>query len=324
MHKKVLAVIGGALFAVFAVGGCLSRNATVSGVVARFPRAAVEFDRDFLTNRFAYPGGRFKALIISFDDGCIQDRKLVALFNRYGIRGTFNLNSGKVVRVVVSNRTYGYVSAAEIPALYAGHEVACHTVNHPYLTRLTPDQIRFEVGQDKKNLEKWLGKPVRGMAFPFNAYNELVVSLLPSLGIEYARSSWGTANFRLPAHPLNWRFTCYMDTMNRFGEKFLALTNGKMALLTVGGHSWDLDSTNTNKNWDAMERFCKTMSAHPEVWNPTMSEYVDYLKAASRVRFYSRGTVAVNPSEIPVWIVARDGSTVKAEPGEKVSLAAGN
>jgi len=41
-----------------------------------------------------YPGGRFKALTMSYDDGRPQDRRLVELFNKYGIRGTFHLNSG--------------------------------------------------------------------------------------------------------------------------------------------------------------------------------------------------------------------------------------
>ena len=41
-----------------------------------------------------YPGGKHKALTMSYDDGKKQDRRLVEIFNRYGIRGTFNLNSG--------------------------------------------------------------------------------------------------------------------------------------------------------------------------------------------------------------------------------------
>jgi len=42
----------------------------------------------------SYPNGATKAVIFSYDDGVIQDRKLVELFNKYQIVGTFNLNSG--------------------------------------------------------------------------------------------------------------------------------------------------------------------------------------------------------------------------------------
>ena len=35
-----------------------------------------------------------KALTFSYDDGIEQDRKLVEIFNRYGMKATFNLNTG--------------------------------------------------------------------------------------------------------------------------------------------------------------------------------------------------------------------------------------
>ena len=41
-----------------------------------------------------FPGGKHKALTLSYDDGKEQDRRLVALFNQYGIKGTFHINSG--------------------------------------------------------------------------------------------------------------------------------------------------------------------------------------------------------------------------------------
>ena len=41
-----------------------------------------------------YPGGKFKALTMSYDDGRTFDRRLVDIFNRHGIKGTFHLNSG--------------------------------------------------------------------------------------------------------------------------------------------------------------------------------------------------------------------------------------
>ena len=41
-----------------------------------------------------FPGGLGKALTLSYDDGVEQDRQLMALLDRFGIRCTFNLNSG--------------------------------------------------------------------------------------------------------------------------------------------------------------------------------------------------------------------------------------
>ena len=38
-----------------------------------------------------FPGYKRKAFTLSYDDGVIQDRKLVNLLNRYQIKGTFNI-----------------------------------------------------------------------------------------------------------------------------------------------------------------------------------------------------------------------------------------
>lgn len=45
-----------------------------------------------------FPGGKHNVLTMSYDDGRLEDRRLVELFNRYGIRGTFNLNGGRPPR----------------------------------------------------------------------------------------------------------------------------------------------------------------------------------------------------------------------------------
>ena len=37
--------------------------------------------------------GKFKAVTFSFDDGVSQDKRLIDLFDKYGLKGTFNLNS---------------------------------------------------------------------------------------------------------------------------------------------------------------------------------------------------------------------------------------
>ena len=40
-----------------------------------------------------FPEGKTKALTFSYDDGEKQDIRLIQLFNKYGLKGTFNLNS---------------------------------------------------------------------------------------------------------------------------------------------------------------------------------------------------------------------------------------
>ena len=68
-------------------------------------------------SHFAFPGGRYKALILSFDDGNLPDRDFVKLLNQYQVRGSFNLDSGLL-------GDGSHVEQGELGTLYAGHEIA--------------------------------------------------------------------------------------------------------------------------------------------------------------------------------------------------------
>ncbi len=98
-----------------------------------------------------FPGGKHKVLTMSYDDGRLEDRRLVELFNRYGIRGTFNLNGGlpRPERIPES----------EWVELYKGHEVACHTYHHPTISRSPLDQTARQVLADRMQLEGVMGYP---------------------------------------------------------------------------------------------------------------------------------------------------------------------
>ncbi len=105
-----------------------------------------------------FPGGKHKVLTMSYDDGRLEDRRLVELFNRYGIRGTFNLNGGlpRPERIPES----------EWVELYKGHEVACHTYHHPTISRSPLDQTARQVLADRMQLEGVMGYPCAALPTP--------------------------------------------------------------------------------------------------------------------------------------------------------------
>ena len=91
---------------------------------------------------FLWPGGKNKALAMSYDDGCRQDKQLVEVLNRYGIKGTFHLNSGvmentsyrlsKEERDVTSERRTDVAMIVEVKADIScsyGHTVASQSGN---------------------------------------------------------------------------------------------------------------------------------------------------------------------------------------------------
>ena len=150
-----------------------------------------------------FPQGKSKALILSFDDGRVADKDLVKLMNEYGLVGTFHLNSNKL-------GTKDYLTKEEIKSLYKGHEVSGHTANHPALTSLSKIDVIYEVVEDRKELERLMGYPVRGMSYPFGNTNDVVVEAITGLGIEYARTVGDTYNFNMPTEFLRWQPTIHL------------------------------------------------------------------------------------------------------------------
>ena len=115
--------------------------------------------------------GKKKAFTFSFDDGVTQDIRAVDILNKYGLKATFNVNSGLLGLVGelpngASTVQHNKVEAHDIRAIYAWHEVAVHTLTHPNLTRLSAPTIVRQVEEDRKALSDLVGYDVIGMAYP--------------------------------------------------------------------------------------------------------------------------------------------------------------
>lgn len=260
-----------------------------------------------------FPGGCNKALSMSYDDGSVHDRRLVEIFNRYGIRGSFFLNSGRLGRD-------GIVSGAEVPSLYRGHEVGAHTVSHPNMPALSRERILWELAEDRRALEDLVEYPVRGVAYPGGLYNELVLEALPVLGFDYARTNLSTFKFAIPESFYEWKFCCRHGASLEWGKKFLELPpRGGPQLLQVMGHSHEFERQG---NWNLIEEFCYTIGGRSDIWYATNIEIVEYLKAVRGVRSTVDGTIMYNPSGVTIWFSdwGRDGAAASIPPGGMVSL----
>ncbi|MBE6575408.1 MAG: polysaccharide deacetylase [Ruminococcaceae bacterium] len=251
-----------------------------------------------------YPGGKCRALTMSYDDGRIHDRRLIEIFNRYGIRGTFHLNSGKLDQE-------DFVTSAEVATLYAGHEVSLHTVTHPYLEITATEELIYEVMEDRRVLESLCGYPVRGMSYPFGTYNTKVVEQLRALGIRYSRTTQATNKLYVPDDFLMWHPTCHHknDIMAKL-ESFRKRP-GPGALLYIWGHSYEFANHN---NWELMEEFCAAAGGDKDTWYATNIEIYDYITAQRSLTLSADRTMAYNPSAISVW-VGIEGEPVECKPG---------
>ncbi len=258
-----------------------------------------------------YPGGRKKALTFSYDDGQIFDRRLVGIFNKYCMKGTFHLNSGTLGKE-------GYVAEQEVKELYKGHEVSCHSVTHPYFNQLSQVELNQEIWEDRRNLERLTGYIMRGMSYPFGVYDERSIKTLKLLGMEYSRTVNATQGFNLPGDFLQWHPTCHHnDDLMKKLENFVnqpAWYN--MPLFYIWGHSYEFDRQN---NWEVIEDFCKAAAGNDDVWYATNIEILDYINALRGLLFNVDMTQVRNPSCISVWL-GRDSAIFEIKPGETLEI----
>lgn len=256
-----------------------------------------------------YPEGKKRALTLSYDDGPFADYRLVEMMNRYGVRGTFHLNSETLSCDERPNP--GKVKEADVKALYAGHEVSSHTSTHPDLRYVTAGTLREQIICDREKLESLTGNIVRGMSYPFGTYNDTVLAALPLLGIEYSRTTAAHHTLVLPENLLCWHPTCHhkqaMDCVGLFEEPRWQ----NMPLFYVWGHSYEFDN---DQNWDMMEEFLKRVSGKEDVWYATNIEVADYIRAVRALKFRVDNKAVYNPSACCVWIEA-DGEPVKLKSG---------
>lgn len=221
-----------------------------------------------------------KFITFSFDDNVVDDIRLVEILNKYGLKGTFNLNSGTLSRI--SSWRYGdvkdvtYINYCEQPNLYDGHEVACHTYRHPHLEKLDRGTADNEVRLDKKILECLYGYQIRGMAYPYGTYNDEVLEVLRDNGIEYSRTVKSTHGFGFPEEPLLWNPTCHFRDAEvmKLAEKFLNSESEEDMLLYIWGHSYEMV---TEEDWKAFEELCAYISGREDIRYCTNIEVLDYM-----------------------------------------------
>lgn len=255
-----------------------------------------------------FPEGKFKVLTMSYDDGKLEDRKLIEIFNKYHIKGTFHINSGVLDMDI-------RIHEDEIPKLYEGHEIACHTLTHPTIAREPLSVVAHEVLQDRINLERISGQLVQGLSYPNGSYSKEIENLLPALGIRYSRIVGDSDDFDLPTNLYEWKATCHHNhNLLALGKEFTELNKKQyLYMMYVWGHSYEFTR---DQNWEMMEEFCKMVGDRDDIWYATNIEYVDYMEAAKRLRFAADGTFAYNPNATSVWITVDNDLIYEIKAGE--------
>lgn len=215
-----------------------------------------------------------KAVTFSYDDGILQDKRLIRLLNKYGLKATFNINTGPLGnndRIIGNGISVAHVkpTIGEVKDIYEGHELAVHTLDHPNLSTLPDEEIIRQVEGDRLAIEKICGYKVVGMAYPggTGCMNAHVADVIRNnTGVKYSRTTTSTYNFDLQDDLLQFNPTLYhfeWDKLFELGEKFVALKPDKPQIYYIWGHAYEFDFD--LDYWDRFEEFCKLISGHDDI-----------------------------------------------------------
>ena len=129
----------------------------------------------------ANPG---RSVAITFDDGSETDLRAAApLLQEAGFGATFYVIAGWLDRPT-------YLSVRQIRELHAaGFEIACHSMNHRYLTGLSDRELEVEIVHSKALLEEMLGQPIHHLSCPGGFWDRRVARCAKQSGYRSVATS---------------------------------------------------------------------------------------------------------------------------------------
>ena len=276
-----------------------------------------------------YPDGKAKAVTFSYDDGSSQDKRLAGIFDKYGMKATFNHICERADRKKFTKE--------EIKEYFLskGHEIAVHGANHRANGHLRPIEGIRDVLDCRLELEEKCDSIIRGMAYPdtgitlmgnFGNY-EMVKQYLVELDIAYARTLGGdNDSFMLPADFHAWMPTAHHNNpeIMEYIDKFLNFDISTKTyhakriprLMYIWGHSYEFDR---DDNWEHIEEICRKLANNDEIWYATNIEICDYVQAYKSLRYSANGHKIYNPTLYTIWLDV-DGTLHSVKSGETICV----
>jgi len=217
----------------------------------------------------------------SWDDGHRLDCRLAEILDAYDVPGTFYISPASA-ELDPRDR----LSPAQVAAISAGFEVGAHTLTHPRLTSLSPEDARHEIAGSRARLEDVTGTRVESFCYPYGAFNAEHVRLVHEAGFSFART---TRRFSLTAGPDPLRapttvhayahrvdvgpaltyagpsLASALDLYLHWDRIAMALfdrTLERGGLYHLWGHSWELQRHN---DWARLRRVLDYISRRPGV-----------------------------------------------------------
>jgi peptidoglycan/xylan/chitin deacetylase (PgdA/CDA1 family) len=217
----------------------------------------------------------------SWDDGHQLDLRLAAELAERGVPGTFYV-SPQCREMPEAQR----LTARALRELSEVSEIGGHTLTHPRLPTLSPDEARREIVEGKLDLEQSLGHAVTSFCYPYGAYSKEHPALVQAAGYTVARTverfCTGTPEDLFEMGTTTHAYRHLVDGLeilrrarsvrqatgmwhnwDRLGRKLFEETRAKGGVFHLWGHSWEVDG---NDDWSRLRRILDEMANQDAVY----------------------------------------------------------
>lgn len=257
-----------------------------------------------MTNiQICYPGFKRKCFTLSYDDGVLQDIPFLEMINFYGVKATFNLNTGLFGQIKYRNGiNNSRLKEEELLNIYEGHEIASHSMYHYHLENKDYETNYVQIKKDKEILESMFNTDVKGFAYPFGTYSTDTIDVLKKLGFVYARTTKPSYKFTLDEDYLLLKPTCSHSDKKLIN---LALefidSKEKLALFYVWGHTYEFAN---NNNWGLFRELLEILKNDKDIAYLTNIEAITYLIESKKIDITN--TTIFNNSDIDLFFIVNN------------------
>ena len=253
--------------------------------------------------QICYPGFKRKCFTLSYDDGVLQDIPFLEMINFYGVKATFNLNSGLFGQIKYRNGiNNSRLKEEELLNIYEGHEIASHSMYHYHLENKDYETNYVQIKKDKEILESMFNTDVKGFAYPFGTYSTDTIDVLKKLGFVYARTTKPSYKFILDEDYLLLKPTCSHSDKKLIN---LALefidSKEKLALFYVWGHTYEFAN---NNNWGLFRELLEILKNDKDIAYLTNIEAITYLIESKKIDITN--TTIFNNSDIDLFFIVNN------------------
>ncbi|MCR4283789.1 MAG: polysaccharide deacetylase family protein [Parcubacteria group bacterium] len=242
----------------------------------------------------------------SWDDGAVEDIKLLNLLNEYGLKGTFYIPES-IDYEIEDGKKVVRMPDDDVKRIAESQEVGAHSLSHIYFDKLNREDVKAEISGSKGYLEDLLGKEVKMFCYPGGVFTENDAYEVKSAGFLGARTvdlfKFEVNDFfQMPTSINCYPFPFRYDSLRAFFQpvlkykeeifklklsikSFLSWQNLAMAMFDhavsnggmfhLWGHSWEIEKNNM---WQDLEEVFKYISNKEGVKYMTNSETLEFLK----------------------------------------------